>query len=190
MDSKLYIAYGSNLNISQMESRCPGAALRGTGAVKGFELSFRGTPGNAHATITESGDAEVPVAVWEITSEDERRLDRYEGFPNYYFKKHLNVNMDNGDEITAMAYIMDASMQYGAPSAEYAYSVREGYNECRLDHKYLEDAIKNSMAKYMDGLAKSPRADQNVNENQGSGPAASDAEPEHSAPAGMKGMAI
>lgn len=41
-EERLYIAYGSNLNLSQMEKRCPGATVVGTGEVKGYELLFRG----------------------------------------------------------------------------------------------------------------------------------------------------
>lgn len=41
MYKKLYIAYGSNLNIRQMAFRCPGAKLRGTGTVEDYELQFR-----------------------------------------------------------------------------------------------------------------------------------------------------
>ena len=39
---RLYIAYGSNLNLPQMERRCPGASVVGTSEVKGYELLFRG----------------------------------------------------------------------------------------------------------------------------------------------------
>ena len=38
MSKRLYVAYGSNLNIQQMTSRCPGAKLYGTGVIENFEL--------------------------------------------------------------------------------------------------------------------------------------------------------
>ena len=40
MSKRLYVAYGSNLNIQQMTSRCPGARLYGTGVIENFELQF------------------------------------------------------------------------------------------------------------------------------------------------------
>ena len=39
---RLYIAYGSNLNLSQMAYRCPTAKVAGKGGLKGYELLFRG----------------------------------------------------------------------------------------------------------------------------------------------------
>lgn len=38
MSKKLYIAYGSNLNINQMKYRCPTAKLVGKGVVENYEL--------------------------------------------------------------------------------------------------------------------------------------------------------
>ena len=76
---KLYIAYGSNLNLHQMAFRCPSASIYAKGILMNWELLFRGTKGNAHATIKRKKGASVPVLVWEIQPEDEDRLDLYEG---------------------------------------------------------------------------------------------------------------
>ena len=40
--SKLYVAYGSNLNLKQMAYRCPTATLVGTGVIDNYELQFKG----------------------------------------------------------------------------------------------------------------------------------------------------
>lgn len=44
--SKLYVAYGSNLNLKQMAYRCPTATLVGTGVIENYELQFK--IGRAH----------------------------------------------------------------------------------------------------------------------------------------------
>ena len=44
MSKKLYIAYGSNLNLKQMKYRCPTAKLVGKGVVENYELQFKGMP--------------------------------------------------------------------------------------------------------------------------------------------------
>ena len=44
MSKRLYVAYGSNLNIRQMQHRCPTAKLYGTGTVSDYELQFKGQP--------------------------------------------------------------------------------------------------------------------------------------------------
>ena len=73
-----YIAYGSNMVEEQMAHRCPNAQLIGTGMLPNHRLEFY-----LHATVERcrAKDAQVPVAVWEIDAEDEKNLDRYEGYP-------------------------------------------------------------------------------------------------------------
>ena len=44
MSKKLYIAYGSNLNLKQMKYRCPTAKLIGKGVVENYGLQFKGMP--------------------------------------------------------------------------------------------------------------------------------------------------
>ena len=77
MKNKLYVAYGSNLNLAQMARRCPTAKVVGIGKLKEYQLTFRGV-----ATIEPVSGAETPVGVWEITPKDEMALDRYEGYPH------------------------------------------------------------------------------------------------------------
>lgn len=43
MSKKLYIAYGSNLNLGQMKYRCPTAKLYGTGVIENYEYMFIST---------------------------------------------------------------------------------------------------------------------------------------------------
>lgn len=39
---KYYLAYGSNLNIPQMQYRCPEARIIGTAVIEGYRLLFKG----------------------------------------------------------------------------------------------------------------------------------------------------
>ncbi len=115
MSKRLYVAYGSNLNIRQMKYRCPGAKLYGTGVIDNYELQFKGQPHSAFATIAPKEGACVPVAVWEISEKNEQALDRYEGYPSHYFKQNVPVQLD-GEEVNAMVYIMNLRMGFGMPS--------------------------------------------------------------------------
>ena len=47
---RLYIAYGSNINLEQMANRCPNSKVVGKEMLKGYELEFRGV-----ATIVPQG---------------------------------------------------------------------------------------------------------------------------------------
>lgn len=51
---KLYVAYGSNLNLKQMAYRCPSASIYSTGQLTNWELLYRGSATNSHATIAKS----------------------------------------------------------------------------------------------------------------------------------------
>ena len=130
---KLYIAYGSNLNLVQMANSCPTAALVGASEMNDCRLLFRGAHASAVATVEPYKGGRVPVLVWEITLADEATLDRYEGYPHFYRKEKVKVKL-NGKTVTAMVYIMniaendsEADRPLGCPSAYYYDTIREGY---------------------------------------------------------------
>ena len=148
MSKKLYIAYGSNLNLNQMKYRCPTAKLLGVGVVEDYELQFKGMPHCAYATIAPCGGKSVPVALWELQPRDEKKLDRYEGYPSHYFKKDLPVKMNDGTEQTAMVYIMDLKQKFGLPSESYYDTVYQGYVDCGLDTEVLDQAVNDSAKKF------------------------------------------
>jgi len=147
MKKRLYIAYGSNLNVEQMSHRCPTARLYGTGAIENYELQFKGRPKGAFATIGPQAGRQVPVAVWELQPRDEAALDLYEGVPNHYFKEDIPVTVD-GQALTAMAYIMNPKMQFGVPSRHYFTTIYEGYEDCGLDKSVLMEAVNDSVERY------------------------------------------
>lgn len=138
---RLYVAYGSNLNLSQMALRCPDSQIYGTGVLKNWELLFRGSPTNSHATIKRHSGKSVPVLVWSISEADEQQLDRYEGFPVYYYKKDVMVNID-GKKKKAMVYIMNERRLPGIPSVRYVQTIRQGYIDNGLDLEFLEEALE------------------------------------------------
>ena len=90
---RYYVAYGSNLNIRQMRIRCPHARVIGTAVINDYELLFKGSRTGAYLTIEPKEESEVPVAVWEVTESDEAALDRYEGYPVFYYKKEMELDI-------------------------------------------------------------------------------------------------
>lgn len=146
--AKVYIAYGSNLNMNQMRERCPTAQFVGIGEIQNYELQFKGSLYGAHATIAPKEGSSVPVGVWTIRERDEKYLDLYEGYhPQgycYYDKEHLPVKMADGSTIRGMVYIMDQQKDFGTPTKGYYDVVRQGYRDCGLDTGVLEQALKDS----------------------------------------------
>lgn len=137
---RIYLAYGSNMNIAQMERRCPDAKVLGTAWVEGYTLEFHGRKGGAVATIVPQKDSQVPVVVWEISPSDELSLDRYEGFPRLYYKKDIIVYLGKR-KVEAFAYIMASGYSVEVPSEHYFNVILTGYADNGIDTKPLFEAL-------------------------------------------------
>ena len=48
---KFYLAYGSNLNVKQMQFRCPDARIVGTAEISNYQLLFKGSKTGSYLTI-------------------------------------------------------------------------------------------------------------------------------------------
>ena len=154
MTKRLYIAYGSNLNLRQMAMRCPTAQLVGTGEVRDYELQFKGAPYGAFATICATEGAAVPVAVWSLQNRDEKVLDIYEGVKaGHYFKKEIPVQLGDQTKL-ALVYIMNPEAQFGIPTQRYYNAVLEGYENCKLDPHILNRAVDESIAAFRQAEAQ------------------------------------
>lgn len=140
---KKYVAYGSNLNLKQMAWRCPTAKIVGTGVLKDYELLFRGSSYAAFATVEPKEGASVPVVIWEIGKEDEKSLDRYEGYPKFYGKEFIPVETKHGTE-SIMVYIMNEGQKIGNPSKFYLNTIMEGYKEAGFDIAILNASVEHS----------------------------------------------
>ena len=147
---RYYIAYGSNLNIRQMRMRCPHATILGTAVLKGWELLFKGSKTGSYLTIEEKDCGMVPVVIWEVAESDEAALDRYEGFPSFYYKKELRVQykgIRSGRRrtVTAFVYIMHEDRTIGIPSNFYVRTCLDGYDAFLFDRRVLLAAYDKSV---------------------------------------------
>ena len=142
--NKLYIAYGSNLNLVQMADRCTSARVIGKSEMKDWQLLFRGSRTGAVATVEPKNGSSVRVLVWEITPADEAALDRYEGWPFLYRKETVEVKV-NGKAVKAMVYIMNEGRPLGQPSCYYYSTILEGYMDAGFDVDILRRAAAESV---------------------------------------------
>lgn len=140
----LHIAYGSNLNLPQMAFRCPTAKVVGTSEIKDYEMLFRGGRNSAVATVEPLKGSNVPVLLWKLKERDLRALDRYEGYPSFYRKEILDVEM-RGKTVPAMVYIMNDGHPFGLPSDYYLNTILEGYQSASFDTEFLEQAVEKSI---------------------------------------------
>lgn len=144
---RYYLAYGSNLNIRQMGARCPKARIIGTAEIPDYQLLFKGSRTGAYLTIEKKAGAAVPVAVWEVTADDEASLDMYEGFPNFYYKKEMTVTVKGimsgkTRRRKAFVYIMHEERRLGLPSPTYVKTCAEGYKNFGFNPDFLREAIR------------------------------------------------
>ena len=142
MQKRYYIAYGSNLNIRQMRIRCPQARIVGTAEIPNYELLFKGSRTGAYLTIEPKDGTNVPVAVWETTESDEAALDRYEGFPTFYYKAEMELPIVGIRSKRVMlrkgyVYIMHEDRKPGVPSWCYMQTCLEGYRAFGFDENVL-----------------------------------------------------
>ena len=167
-----YLAYGSNLHKGQMAHRCPTAQPIGTIVVPGYQLMFRGGTKSAVATIepvdslkdtsaasskpagfnpeqtsVPTQDKSVPAAIWAIQPSDERSLDVYEGYPFFYRKETLEVEL-NGRMIQAMAYVMNDGHPVNLPSRQYLDTIAVARH---IDHLIIQlDIRQGALDKFVD----------------------------------------
>ena len=153
MEKRYYIAYGSNLNVRQMRLRCPSATVLGTANLRGWELLFKGSKTGSYLTIEPCEKGTVPVAIWEVTEQDEKALDRYEGYPSFYYKKEIKVQYrgirtGRRRTVNAFVYIMHEDRPIGVPSDFYMRTCLEGYDSFRFDRRFLIAAYDKSLEEY------------------------------------------
>jgi len=144
--SKLYLAYGSNLNLQRMAFRCPTAKIVATTYLEHYKLIFRGYNGSAVATVEPSENDRVPVMIWEIFDKDEENLDIYEGYPRLYRKENVTVKI-GGRKTQVMMYVMNPGRPLGNPSAYYYATILQGYRTARFDPTYLKEGVMRSVVK-------------------------------------------
>ena len=63
MESKLYLAYGSNLNLRQMAHRCPGAELLGYTYLENTRLIYRGSLSGYYLSIEDAAGLPIPYYI-------------------------------------------------------------------------------------------------------------------------------
>jgi AIG2 family protein len=137
----LYAAYGSNMDPAQMMERAPHSPMAGTGWLVGWRLTFGGEDigwEGALATLVEEEGQQVFVVLYDVTREDEARLDRWEGSElGLHSKIRLRVQTLEGS-VLAWLYVLDA-YEGGLPSARYLGVVADAAESAGAPTDYVSD---------------------------------------------------
>jgi gamma-glutamylcyclotransferase (GGCT)/AIG2-like uncharacterized protein YtfP len=141
----LYFGYGSNLDMEQMEWRCPGARPIGPANLDGYKLEFRANAtGYGYLTVTPEAASTVNGGLWEIRSDHVAALDRYEGYPRLYYRRTMRVRLTTGEAVRALVYAMTPGHILRMPTRDYLRTCTRGFNDFGLDTEPLRMAIEDA----------------------------------------------
>jgi gamma-glutamylcyclotransferase (GGCT)/AIG2-like uncharacterized protein YtfP len=130
-----YFAYGMNTNLDQMAGRCPGAVSLGPAWIDDYKFVFR-----THADIVKSAGGICYGVLWDITPTHLKALDALEGYPYYYTRFRVRVNL--GDHsVYALTYQMIDQSGIQEPGAGYLEMVTEGYEQNGVPTNQIDHAI-------------------------------------------------
>lgn len=131
----LYFSYGMNTNRKGMSYRCPSAISLGHARLLDHAFRFAGP-----ADVVVEPGSYVDGVLWDITPECLRALDTLEGYPYYYNRAPLQVEID-GEIFEAVTYFMVEGHEDSLPSQSYFDMVLEGY----CDHGVPRDQLHNAL---------------------------------------------
>jgi gamma-glutamylcyclotransferase (GGCT)/AIG2-like uncharacterized protein YtfP len=151
-----YFAYGSNLNLSQFQRRCPDARPIARMKLPDYRLVFRGV-----ADVVPASGRIVQGALYRITKRCEAALDRYEGFPHLYRKETFIIEIGHGPDakvVNVMFYVMN-DHYISPPSPYYLQTIEDGYHDWKIPNASLKRAVNHA---YRITANKAKRASEKV----------------------------
>jgi len=84
------------------------------------------------ASIRPFRGERVLGAIYEISEQCLRRLDRYEGYPANYNRFKVTVFNESGEPVQAVTYIKAGQSEETQPSPEYLSVIQQGYRDWRI----------------------------------------------------------
>ncbi len=118
-----------------MLERCPDSQPKFTAVLPNYKLVFMGWSRQWRgglASIRPFRGEKVPGAVYEISEQCLRRLDRYEGYPRDYTRFNVTVFSEDGEPVPAITYIKAGQAEDAKPSVEYLSVIRQGYRDWEI----------------------------------------------------------
>ena len=142
-------AYGSNMLIKKLRSRCPSAEKIGVCKIKKHNLKFhkvskKDHSGKCDCEYTESETAEVYGVLFRIPKSEQTKLDEFEGLGKGYAKKKIGVTTIEEGKDTAVMYCAtdEAKDPNKKPYVWYLNQVIEGAKENCLPDDYIAKISK------------------------------------------------
>ena len=132
----LYFAYGANMAVRDMRSRCPGAMLLGTAKLRNFRLHINR---DGYATIVPDARKTVFGALWRLTVRDLRALDAFEEVDRgIYIRTRMDVRLPRGGMMPAIIYLA-TNAEPGRPQRRYIRGIVESARHFRFPAAYRHE---------------------------------------------------
>ena len=131
------------MNHKQMQQRCPGCKFIKRVLLQDYKFIYDGYSAirkGAVANIIENRGGIVWGSIFEISEEHLKALDSFEGYPEYYDKKIIQVKDENSNSYDAWVYFRNGQKQ-GQPSEEYHKVVIQGAKDCNLPKEYIKNNL-------------------------------------------------
>jgi gamma-glutamylcyclotransferase (GGCT)/AIG2-like uncharacterized protein YtfP len=142
-----YFAYGSNLDLLQMQLRCPEAQFVSTAKLDGYRICFPRKSfvrDCAVISVEPAAGEQVWGVLYELDGTDIARLDEREGYDRRRDRQlnqrnRATVRVEGSDErvVAAEIYIAVATSDPGLPSPQYVGYLVASAAECGLPKSHL-----------------------------------------------------
>ena len=133
-----YFGYGSNMDAAQMRDRCPAAQLVGIAVLQDHKLLITE---DGYATIVADQGGRVMGALWNLTAQDERALDDYEGIASGLYRRQFARVDSGGSQVEALIYVA-ASTRPGRPRPGYLELVVAAGRRLGLPEEYVAELAR------------------------------------------------
>ncbi len=139
----MYFAYGSNINMRQMKQRCPSAEFYAKAILREYQLAFplfSEKWGGGVAGICSKKGGHVEGVVYEMSEEDLKKLDKFEGVDKgLYHRIKVKVIIENGSSLETWTYSPNSDDKSSfPPSIKYIETICEGAKEHNLSKEHIK----------------------------------------------------
>lgn len=133
----LYFAYGSNMDLSAMKTRCPGSEVIGPARLQGYRFALMKRSG--YATVRAARASVVHGLLFRLAPADVAPLDRYEDIAHNLYVKAIQpvIPSDGKGARGALVYLGGELADGGEPPPGYMEAILAAARAAALPANYL-----------------------------------------------------
>jgi gamma-glutamylcyclotransferase len=128
-----------------MKKRCPESRPVGTAYLDGYRLAFTryslGWQGGV-ADVISDPDQKVWGFIYEVSERDLKRLDDYEGWPDYYTRFQSSIHASTGIIADVWVYTVVEKSKFEPPTKEYLGIIKSASARLGFPREYASELEK------------------------------------------------